>query len=291
MERKMLFFGLHGLQLPESGFELGNGVVVRETYAHIFAPFMVAFAPPEEPTKHHPGPWSAASGGISYDISAELVVPIENEGGTDKAIQTARVILFLFRLAVNPAVTLPVFSNLAFARENANEEHQGLHPFEVQNRSFALVVDKEAASFDSLKWVREHWQVTQELLKKSPEFALAKEAIDQGQFIQNTTLTLVSLWGALEALFSPSTSELRFRISALIASFLKEPGPSRRELQKKIAKLYDKRSAAAHGRPRHDQQHLLETFNLLRNVLFKIIESGYVPNKDQLDIMLFGSES
>ena len=82
----MLFFGLHGLQLPESVFELGNGVVVRETYAHIFAPFMVAFTPPEEPTKHHSGPWSAASGGISYDISAELVVPIENESGTVKAI-------------------------------------------------------------------------------------------------------------------------------------------------------------------------------------------------------------
>ena len=78
---------------------------------------------------------------------------------------------------------------------------------------------------------------------------------------------------------------MRFRVSALIASFLEKPGSSRRELQKKIAKLYDKRSAAAHGQPKHDQQHLLETFNLLRNVLFKIIESGYVPNQEQLDIM------
>lgn len=291
MKSKKLFFGLHGLQLPEAGCDLGNGVVVRKTYAHIFAPFMVAFAPPEELTKHHPGPWSSASGGISYDISAELVVPIENEGGTDKAIQIARVILFLLRLGVNPAITLPVFSNLAFDRENANEKHQALYPFEVQNRFFALSVEEEAASFESLKWVQDYWLVTQELLKKSPEFALAKEAIDQGQFIQNTTLTLVSLWGALEALFSPSTSELRFRVSALIASFLEKPGPSRRELQKKVAKLYDKRSAAAHGRPKHDQQHLLETFNLLRNVLFKIIESGYVPNNEQLDIMLFGSEA
>ena len=291
MENKKLFFGLHGLLLPEADFDLGNGVVVRETYAHIFAPFMVAFSPPEEPTKHHPGPWSSASGGMSYDISAELVVPIESENDVEKAIQTARVILFLLRLGVNPAITLPVFSNLAFASENTNEKHQALYPFEVQNRSFALSVEEEAASFGSLKWVQDHWQVTQELLEKSPEFALAKEAIDQGQFIQNTTLTLVSLWGALEALFSPSTSELRFRVSALIASFLEKPGPSRRELQKKLAKLYDKRSAAAHGRPKHDQQHLLETFNLLRNVLFKIIESGYVPNNEQLDIMLFGSDS
>ncbi|MFH4621425.1 hypothetical protein [Vibrio furnissii] len=291
MESNKLFFGLHGLKLPETGFDLGNGVVVRETYAHIFAPFMVAFSPPQEPTKHHSGPWSSALGGISYDISAELVVPIESEGGIDRAIQTARVILFLLRLGVNPAITLPVFSNLAFDRGNANKKNQALYPFEVQSRSFALSVEEKDSSFGSLKWVQDHWQVTQELLKKSPEFALAKEAIDQGQFIQNTTLTLVSLWGALEALFSPSTSELRFRVSALIASFLEKPGQSRRELQKRVAKLYDKRSAAAHGRPKHDQQHLLETFNLLRNVLFKIIENGYVPNNEQLDIMLFGSES
>lgn len=291
MHKKSLFFGLRGLQLPESSLELGKGVVVRETYAHIFAPFMVAFAPPDAPTKHHPGPWSAASGGIAYDISAELVVPIENEGGTEKALQTARVILFLLRLGVNPAIMLPVFSNLAFTQENANEKHQALHPFEIQNRSFALAVDEEGASFDSLKWVRDHWQVTQKLVSGSSEFALATEAIDQGQFIHNTALTLVSLWGALEALFSPSTSELRFRVSALIASFLEAPGPCRRERQKKIAKLYDKRSAAAHGRPKHDQQHLLDTFNLLREVLMKIIESGSVPSSDQLDSMLFGVDA
>ncbi|HCE1980939.1 TPA: hypothetical protein NGS68_004295 [Vibrio parahaemolyticus] len=71
---------------------------------------------------------------------------------------------------------------------------------------------------------------------------------------------------------------------------MEQTGLSRRELQKKVAKLYYKRSAAQ-GRPKHDQQHLMETFNLLRNVLLKIIESGYVPNNEQLDIMLFGSES
>ena len=291
MQKKSFFFGLHGLQLPEPSLELGRGVVVRETYAHIFAPFMVAFAPPEVSNKYHPGPWSAASGGISYDISAELVVPIENEGGTEKALQTARVVLLLLRLGVNPAITLPVFSNLAFTQESATEKHQTLHPFEIQNRSFALKVDEEVASFDSLKWVQDHWQVTQELVNGSSEFALATEAIDQGQFIHNTALTIVSLWGALEALFSPSTSELRFRVSALISSFLEAPGTSRRERQKKIAKLYDKRSAAAHGRPKHDQQHLLDTFNLLREVLMKIIESGSVPSSYQLDSMLFGADA
>jgi hypothetical protein len=135
----------------------------------------------------------------------------------------------------------------------------------------------------------DHWTATHQLLNGNSEFALAVEAIDTGQFVQSTALALVSLWGALEALFSPSTSELKFRVSALIAAFLEPPGTGRATLQKEIAKLYDKRSAAAHGKPKHQPEDLLATFNLLRRVLIKMISSGKVPSKDDLEGMLFGS--
>ena len=291
MQNESFFFGLHGLQLPEPQIELGKGIVIRETYASIFAPFMVAFAPPESLGTHHPGPWSASSGGVSYDISAELVIPLKKEGEPAKSLQTARVILFLLRLGVNPAITLPVFSNVAFSKENAGAKDQTLHPFEVQGRSFPLAVSESTARSEALDWVCSHWEITQKLVDSSSEFALASDSIDQGQFIQNTALTLVSLWGALEALFAPSSAELRFRVSALIASFLEPPGTDRKERQKKIAKLYDERSKAAHGRPKHSQEHLLDTFNLPREVLFKIIEQGSVPTSDRLDSMLFGADS
>ena len=100
---------------------------------------------------------------------------------------------------------------------------------------------------------------------------------------------MVSIWGALEALFSPSTTELKFRVSALIAAFLEPPGMERAKLQKEIAKLYDKRSAAAHGKPKHEPEDLLSSFNLLRRVLIAIIASGKVPSKNDLEGMLFGS--
>lgn len=291
MQDESFFFGLHGLQLPEPEIELGKGIIIRATYANIFAPFMVAFAPPESPQKHHPGPWSVASGGFSYDITSELVIPLEKEAEPEKYLQTARVILFLLRLVVNPAITLPVFSNMAFSKDNAGVKGLKLQPFEIQGRIFPLAVGESFAGSGALEWVRNHWQITQKLVDSSTEFELARNAIDQGQFIQNTALTLVFLWGALEALFSPSTAELRFRVSALIASFLEPPGIDRSERQKKIAKLYDERSKAAHGRPKHSQQHLLDTFNLLRDVLLKMIELGSVPTSDQLDSLLFGVDT
>ena len=48
---------------------------------------------------------------------------------------------------------------------------------------------------------------------------------------------MVSLWAGLESLFSPSTMELRFRVSALISSYLHEHGKERQNLYKKIMKL------------------------------------------------------
>lgn len=101
-------------------------------------------------------------------------------------------------------------------------------------------------------------------------------------------MVLVSLWGALEALFSPRTAELRFRVSALIAAYLEPPGQARIELQASVAKQYDKGSAAAHSRPKYGGDDMLATFVLMRRVLLKIIETGQVPSKDRLNEMLLG---
>jgi hypothetical protein len=152
-----------------------------------------------------------------------------------------------------------------------------------------LGVSGSSSSSEALSWVKAHWEIAHELREKSSEFALAADAIDSGQFVQNHALTLVSLWGALEAIFSPATSELKFRVSALIATFLEAPGEGRARLQREIAKLYDKRSAAAHGNPRHEPEDLLASFNLLRRVLVTIIEQGSVPSKDALEQSLFGA--
>ncbi|WEE79520.1 hypothetical protein LZ683_09255 [Comamonas testosteroni] len=281
--------GLAGLELDEGCFELGCGIRLIKTYAHLMAPFLMAFKPAAL-GKHHPGPWKAASGGFGFDINAELLIPSSVEEEFGSKIGVARTILFLLRLGVNPATTLPVFSSYPFESLADRQDNEvRLLPFEVQPRHFPLGVVGEKATGEAVKWVADHWQVAHKLAGENSEFALAVEAIDSGQFVQNSALTLVSLWGAMEALFSPSTSELRFRVSALIAAYLERPGGARHSLQKKVAKLYDKRSAAAHGKPKHEAEDLLATFNLLRQILMKIIDDGSIPSKEALDAMLFNS--
>lgn len=284
------FGGLTNLPLSPNSCDLGDGIAVTKTYAHLMAPFIVAFQPASE-GKRHPGPWKASSGGFGFDVVAELSIPstIGEKYGTP--ISIASSIVFLIRLGVSPEITMPVVSNCSFSDlKDIPDQEANIYPYEVQPRYFRLLVSNVHADHEALQWVKERWKTVIELKNESPEFALAVKAIDAGQFVQNTGLIMVSLWGALEALFSPSNSELRFRVSSLIAAFLYEAGSQRAECQRKVAKLYDKRSAAAHGKPKHRSDDVLESFELLRTVLFKIIDDGKVPKKSQLEGRLFGAD-
>lgn len=280
--------GLSGASFVGAPIELGRGVRLSKVYAHLMAPYVMAFSP-ALPGKPHPGPWKAAAGGAGFDVTAELKIPKELESTQGEAIAIARTVLFLLRLWVSPAIMLRVFSSHAFSQlSNAVDGEPLLFPYEVHSRHFPLGVAGSSFEEHHLHWVRDNWERAHELYKKSAEYALAVDAIDDGQFIRSDALILVSLWGALEGLFSPSPSELKFRVSALIAAFLEPPGPVRLELQQGTAKLYDKRSAAAHGKPKHEGTDVLATFNLLRRVLIAIIERGSVPSKEALERALFG---
>ena len=65
------------------------------------------------------------------------------------------------------------------------------------------------------------------MVSARPEFGLLVAAANTIQFIQNDALLILSLSGALEALFSPSTTELKFRVSSLIAAYLEGSGSPR----------------------------------------------------------------
>ncbi len=274
-----------------STLDLGQGIVLRKTYAHLMAPFLMAFSPAPR-GGHHPAPWKAAAGGFSFDVTAELFVPSAVVADPSERFRIARTIVFLLRLRIDPACTAPVLSNYSFADlPRIADAETKLLPFEVLPRYFPLSIDDGIATDDKIEWVRANWKTTNRFIVESSEFALAVEALSTGQFVSKSAMTLVSLWAAIEALFSPSTSELKFRVSSLVAAYLEPPGEARGTLQKHVASLYDKRSAAAHGKPQHEQDHLLGSFELLRRIITAMIDRQKVPSKDDLEHALFGAET
>ena len=138
-----------------------------------------------------------------------------------------------------------------------------------------------------LEWIKSHWAPASALLSDD-DFSTAFHAIDFSKWHATPQLGLLALWGALERLFSPSTQELRFRVSANIASYLENRGENRQALFKRIAKLYDLRSAAAHGSGEWGITPYQETYALARRIIQRMIETGHVPTRDEQEATLFG---
>lgn len=283
-----LHAGISNITLEPDAFDFGEGITVRRTYVHLMAHFVMAFAP-AAPGSAHPAPWKPAKtlASTTADITVDLHVP---SSFADR-LSIAKTIAFMFRFAINPAALLSALSNHPFGTLKGIADRDAvIIPFETSKRHFPLSSDSDIAPVEGLRWIKDHWRSTHELMEKNPEFALAAAAVSTSQFVYNAALILVSLWAALEALFSPSTTELKFRVSSLIAAYLEPPGDDRHSLQKRIAKLYDKRSSAAHGQPNFGEQDILDTFNLLRRVITSIIENRHVPKKDELEKKLFGAD-
>jgi len=249
----------------------------------------MAFAPalPGEP---HPSPWSAAKGGQAFDILVQLFVPTEMEPpGSFDRLNTVWLIAALMRLTTSPLVQVSVISDRAFAAVSNPKEEPELLPVEVSSRRL-LPVDKPATVLDAtgLAWVRDHWFDAGKLLSQSEDLSTAFQAFDATTMAASISVAMMTLWGDIEQIFSPAKQELRFRVSALLASYLQEPGPDRLALHKRIIKLYDKRSEVAHGATGGNAQAFRDTYALIAKALFKIIEQRHVPTRDELEKLLFG---
>lgn len=201
-----LFVGWSNLKMDADSYELAHGIKVHKTFAHLMAPYIMAFGHPK-PGKAHPGPWKAARGGSGFDISAEMLIPGDTALGDPWEV--LRTMMFLMRVGVDPAATASALSSDSFARLKDLPSDQGkVVPYEIRPRLFRLHVENASLNAETAEWVAGRIEVAHRLRTSNEEFQLAVAAIEAGQFEMNFALTLVSLWSALEALFSRERSEL-----------------------------------------------------------------------------------
>ena len=216
-------------------------------------------------------------------VLAQLKVPKEfNPPRWFDHLNTAWWFAALLRLRATPLISVPVIASEPFSKAPEIEHDIQFWPIEAEPRR--LILDRAPATRVSesvLVWVGDHWR----------EGGVLMQAFDQSLFARSVKLALLSLWGALEAVFSPGRNELRFRVTALIATFLEPAGENRRSLQRKLEKLYDSRSAAAHGRPESLLEPLIETYAITKCIVTKILEENRVPTPLQLENQLFGIHS
>lgn len=283
-----IFAGLSHVTYSGEPFELGHGIVLRSTYAHLFATNMMAFAKATE-GRPHPAPWRAARGGFSYDVEVELAVPTgQRLPGGLTGEDVVWLIAALLRLADYAYLMVPVISDVPFDSVATSKQEPLLRPFEIEPR-ILHAGDEELSrlKIGELSWVKSVWPRTAELLVTSSPLNMALRAADACTVSGRPASALLTAWGALEELFAPSRAELRFRVSAHIAAYLEPVGPKRLELFKMVADLYNARSKAAHSAQDAEVASLVQSFVILRNALIRMIDEGAVPTQIDLEKSLF----
>ena len=229
---------------------------------------------------------------MAYDIHVELEVPPTTLVGLSLDPEfVAWWITALLRLRLGPMFRVPVMAEQSF--ENAKAKHNEARYNLIETEQKFLLLDPKArrtATEVDLAWVAKHWLASSRLFYENGPFGQLFVAADQSCFAKHAELALLWLWGGLEAVFSPSKAELRYRISSAIACFLEPAGIPRLNAQKAIAKLYDSRSAAAHGREEKQSDSLQATYALARRAVTRMIEDNRVPTHTELEAKLFGAD-
>jgi hypothetical protein len=291
--KKKLFGGLSKIEIEVNEFELGDGIKLRKTFAHLMAPFVMAFNPPsgEGVFKHlHRGPYKPAKGGIDIDVFVEIEVQtvkefsnsIDNEG-------LIWLIACLIRLG-KPFVTVSTLSDLSF-REIDDKVQPTIHLVEIKNRIFLSKEERPFLEISHLEWIKQYWKSAARLINTNRSFYLALKAFDDSTLESKKSSALLTVWGVIEHLFSPPTGELKYRVSSNLAAFLEAYGSRRLELFKELTKLYNERSKAAHTSKEIDVKAFIDSYYYLRDAIIKIIERGSIPTQEELENLIFKADS
>lgn len=281
-EASPLFGGVSGVRMENDSFDLGDGVCLRSTFAHVMAPYLLAFSPAQD-GQPHPAPWKAASGGIGFDIHVELAMPLETRPTGFDRLNTIWWILALLRLHRATGVRIPVISNMSFA----DAAHSSIDPIfwtiEMAPRQMHFDTHDGLSIIDIqlLDWIKANYQAGA-LLMNDAGFNLAFRALDSAHIAADPSSAMLLVWSAIEALFRPGRNQITHRLSAAVATYLTADPASRDTRYQEIKKLYESRGLISHAAERPKFSEVAASFHLARKCFVTAMESQSLPDSASL---------
>lgn len=172
-----LYVGLTNLTLADSPIDLGEGLLIRKSYARFLSSFMLVNTEKEKETwPIRPSFWKF--GGKEADVTAELLIP-NSAGATFEArFELARLLVFLLHLRISPSIGMHVLSDHEFSSliEFGDNERPIVIPIETRSSHYNCETSDDAVS-NHLLWIKDNWKVFRSLYGSSTEFRLAVDAL------------------------------------------------------------------------------------------------------------------
>jgi hypothetical protein len=275
-----LYTSIHGCDFPVERFEFGEGIILSKAESHIESNCMIG-----ENERSH-------SFVMKYERTLQLDYQIEipNFDNEDKLTQSQFGVSFLIaslmRLKISPFIIRPFGSNMSL--KEPFEKNFSSHKYILEYGKLRMNLEEKniTATIEDLEWIKKYWINVDSLLKCDQSFFDAYIACDEALHSQRKSVALITIWGALERIFLSERSELRYRVSLNIATYLEPPGDERKKLYLRIKKLYDDRSKSAHGHKDENEESFKDSFDLLKRALVKIIETNIVPTVTDIESMI-----
>lgn len=274
-----LHAGIAGLRVEEP-IEIASGLQLAPTYAHVMAPFIMAFNEPAEPEQGHRGPWKSASGGSAIDIHAEATLDESAKIGIFDRLNSIWFLATLLRLRISTAIRVPVVSDTAFVEVPGGKEPV-LWPIEFRRPIHVALHHCSHVQRDGIAWIGSNMENGATMMR-GEGFALAFQTLDQAWFAESRGSAMVLLWSAIESLFRPRDQDITKTLARMIATYLTDDPRARDRRYQEIKALYKVRGEMVHAARTPAEAPIDATAGIARRAFIRAIEHGEVPDAERL---------
>jgi len=192
---KTLYVGIAGVQLDSEKINLGEGIILSKTEAHVFSNNFLSFGPKSK-SGYYKAPWRVVLGGQDSYLNSQLLIP--SNLSTDSIIQLkiVRSVLFLIRIHINPNAQVVAYSPISFTEiDQICDASVSVYPGDFRNKALRVTSKTNLITESNSKWIATHWRTVFDFIQTNGIFDLAVATIDNAQYTQNTGLTMVSISG------------------------------------------------------------------------------------------------
>lgn len=269
-----LFGGLSGVSLEAERAELLPGLELHHTYAHMFAPPMVAFAPPPNPRAPHPAPWHPTlNGGIAETVNVELRLTVNTRPFNLTRVETLRLVAGLIRLlAVTPA-RIAVLSDTAFADVPSSEKRPNLWQLEMVPDWPRVTVNLTDSFLELLRLLLQ----PASLILRDDDVFRAFALADGVWWLPTLSAQMTTIWTAAETLMRPGRMRTGEQLSKAIRAYIGQSRSHGDRVYHDVSRLYGARGSTAHAGHSPKPEYVRASFLIVREILLRAIAEGARP--------------
>lgn len=278
VNEEALFAALSRATLEGPECELLPGLRLRPTYAHVFAPSMLAVASPSRPSSPHPSPWYA----LQNDHAAETAqIQVSLAAGARPLDMPRFAILKLvaaaIRLVSSQPVCLPILANVPF-----EEARQPSGPVHVWRFEQPLAISGQPITLTpSFNEALARFLSDLTAIRSDPDLERAFILADGLWWLPTPEAQLITIWTVIEMLMRPGRRETTKSLARAVRAYVGRDRASGDRLYQDVARLYLARGSSVHaglGATMHDVR---ESYMILREILLRAFLARQRPPRPE----------